>query len=277
MVNIGGDSLEENFVFDDDADSQTSEVSGYEHELSIVAQEGMLPRAASDSSNQQHDPETETPSAKKVKLNWREAASSLSGDSESQRKVLRASLTAFQKYFPDQQPPFADDDLNGLSITDCSGFRAQEQKTVRDMLEFVECETHCFSVNAEKKLACIIITGSATRAMYIVKELREFNSKLSPLPLFFHGGGRKKEQSRTHESVLKKGKAGVCVAMPSRLLDICQRGLIDFAALDVVFIDLKPDEKCVNVLSQKDTMRDVLEIFGKWVLPHADTLKLVML
>jgi hypothetical protein len=102
--------------------------------------------------------------------------------------------------------------------------------------------------------------------MYLVKELRDFDKSLSPLPLFFHGGGRKKEQANTHESVLKSTSCSVAVCLPSRLKAMASAGFLDFSKIGVILFDMKQNEKQMNVLSMKDTMKDCLEIIGEHVL-----------
>ena len=275
---IGGDSLEENFVLDGSYSSSESETS-FEAPLTT-------PKTLSEPQEDEEVPECENErvveqqAAKKKKLNWRETASNKSGDAASQREILLTSRTAAAKFFPNFEVPFCGEDLNDLEFVDATEFMAKESKSVRDMLEFLKAQCHALSPerHADGRLRTLVIAGSATRGMYIVKELREMDAKLSPLPLFFHGGGRKKEQARTHESVLKGKKASVAVCLPSRLRSMADEELIDFSTIDLVVFDLKQNEKRLNVMSQKETMMDLLEILGKHIIPkHNSNMKIAMI
>jgi hypothetical protein len=272
---IGGDSLEENFVLgssvSSDSDCSESEISD---KLSDVGSHSL---GDSSESGDQGESAQNQP-AKKVKLNWREAAAGATGSPESQRSILEAALSAFGKFFPKLDPPFTVDDLEVLNVIDISSFLEQEDKAFGNLLRSLSGRPRGFPEKAHSELKCIILTGSATRAMYLVKEVRETSRALSPLPLFFHGGGRKKEQSQTHESVLRGRKSTVAVCLPSRLRAVAENNLIDFKTVDLIVIDLKRNEKGLNVLSQKDTMMDLLEIVGKHVIPYARSgMQLVMI
>ena len=273
MVIIGGDSLEENFVLDDGENSViTTDCENSESDLADSLQVGIV-RSNCSSDDTENE---ETTVAKKAKLNWREAAVASAGGMHSQKSILSAAMVAMSKYFPNADAVFSSSGVDELSFVDCSSFCASGNTSVRNLLEYVNDKVGCLTEPTTPALRCLIIAGSGARAMYLVKELRDFDKALSPLPLFYHGGGRKKEQNRTHESVLSKSKSVVAVSLPSRLIDICQRDLIDFSKLDLILIDLKANEKGVNVLSQKDTMLDAITVIGKWVLPHARTVKIML-
>ena len=271
---IGGDSLEENFVIDD---GQSSSIDESENEcIDTEKRELSKENISNDSSGGESQDEPES-KAKKMKLNMREAATSSDGTVTSQRSMLRTALNAFEKYFPNQECPLAAEGIDKFQLLDCSSHMSQSNKSVQDMLHFVNDETECLNIPTTLYLRTLILTGSGTRAMYMVKELREMNKDLSPLPLFYHGGGRKKEQSKTHESVLTNSKSLVAVSLPSRLIDATKKGLANLTKLELVIIDLKANEKGLNVLSQKDTMMDVLKFLGEYILPNSHSIKLAML
>jgi hypothetical protein len=267
----GGDSLEENFVLD--SDSSTSECSDSSFELSQSeikndSQEGDKPQDSSIST----DDGTEfkhNPIAKKPKLNWREGALRSLGDESSQLGLLGAAVTAFSRFFPNDALCQDGLEFSSLRFLDCSSFTAKSDRSVSDLLEFIRKEGF-LNICAEKSkpLEAIVITGSATRAMYIVKELRELDSALAPLPLFFHGGGKKKEQASSHAAILHGKKCSVAVCLPSRLKHAFEKGLIDCSQIKLVLIDLKANEKRLNVLSQKETLYDFLSLFKAHILPN---------
>ena len=278
MVLGGGDSLEENFVIDsDDSASVSSDDSNINFEFdSTQVTEGI----ADSSEAENHAEPDKQPAAKKPKLNWREGAVLNDGSIDSQSRLLNRAYEAFAHFFPKDDLIGEQGKLQDANFVDCREFSAQENKSVREMLRYLA--TRGFSAeppaHGPKKLSTIFVTGSATRAMYLVKELREMDSKLAPLPLFFHGGGRKKEQALTHESVLRGNKTSVAVCLPSRLLSVCESGLIDFDRIDLVVFDLKTNEKKLNVLSQKETLRDVFQVLVKYALgQHRTNLKFALL
>jgi hypothetical protein len=267
MVLAGGDDLEENFVLD----GSSSESESLSERIESDLDDSVSDRPAEDEHRVDETPcddEAAVPQAKKQKLNWREAAMNTTGDETSQRSILKASLSAFGKYFPNSDLPFTEECVDKLTFVDCSEFCSQESKTVGDMFMFLKKVTTALdsTTGEKKKLRALVIAGSATRAMYLVKELREMDSKLAPLPLFFHGGGRKKEQARTHETVLASGKTSVAVCLPSRVKSVSDAGLVDFSSLELILFDLKQNEKKLNVLSQKDTLQEVLELVGTHII-----------
>lgn len=262
MALEGGDSLEENFILgDDDSQSEYTDPSS-----ASKSQDHSDSESSIDSQEPEEQLNLETPPAKKAKLNWREWATLCLGSPESQASLIQSAITAFTTYFPNDASFSADSDLSSLCFLDCEEFAARSEKSVRDMLEFFRAKGYFSSAEQScKGLNTLIISGSATRAMYIVKELREFDSKLAPLPLFFHGGGRKKEQGSTHEAVLRGNKTSVAVCLPSRLKAALENNLIDFKSVTLVIFDLKTNEKKLNVLSQKDSLKDVLSIIIDYI------------
>lgn len=267
MVLAGGDDLEENFVL---AGSSSDSESEFESDPIITESRSVevAERVARGGDDSHSEDDTPAPQAKKQKLNWREAATSATGDIASQKRVLGTSLVAFAKYFPNSESIFTEEGIEKLGFVDCSEYCSQENKTVGYMFAFLNKMTNAIVAGSDddKALRTVVVAGSATRAMYLIKELREMDSKLAPLPLFFHGGGRKKEQARTHESVLKGRKTSIVVCLPSRLKAVADSGLIDFSSVELVLFDLKQNEKKLNVFSQKDTMHDVLGVIGEHIM-----------
>ena len=266
MVIAGGDSLEENFILDgDDSESNCSD-SGSEASIPVSAQR----ESPNDDEEIDQTVDVETPQAKKQKLNWREGATKSLGSPDSQALLIKSATSAFCAYFPKDPSVSADSDISSLRFLDCEEFAKRDEKSVRDMLEFFRGRGFFFTPDETRKgLNTIVISASATRAMYIVKEIREFDSKLAPLPLFFHGGGRKKEQGATHDAVLRGSKTSVAVCLPSRLKAAMENGLINFTGIDLVVFDLKPNEKRLNVLSQKESLKDVLSIVLDHLVPNS--------
>ena len=267
MVLAGGDDLEENFVL---AGSSSDSESEFESDPIITESRSVevAERVARGGDDSHSEDDTPAPQAKKQKLNWREAATSATGDIASQKRVLGTSLVAFAKYFPNSESIVTEEGIEKLGFVDCSEYCSQENKTVGYMFAFLNKMTNAIVAGSDddKALRTVVVAGSATRAMYLIKELREMDSKLAPLPLFFHGGGRKKEQARTHESVLKGRKTSIVVCLPSRLKAVADSGLIDFSSVELVLFDLKQNEKKLNVFSQKDTMHDVLGVIGEHIM-----------
>ena len=278
MVIQGGDSLEENFLLEgsssDDASSNAA-ASDVESDVELTVKAAKSVNKSGAKRPATHDPAE----AKKPKLNWREAATSSSGDSASQRAVIANALIAAAKYFPTATLPFIEEDLYDLCFIDCSQFVSEGNKSVRDMLDFVRTKSDALNATSDQpcRLNSLLIAGTSTRGMYLVKEVRELDASLSPIPLFFHGGGRKKEQARTHESVLKGNKASVAVCLPARLKSLSEDGLIDYSKIQLVVLDLKQNEKKLNLLSQKETLLDLLEVFGKFIIPNCSTIKIALL
>ena len=270
MVISGGDSLEENFVIGSDsesnADSQESLKHGDNTEFDL---ERGSDHSSCASSNEDRLESDSIPKSKKVKLDWREGAISHDGSVDSQRHMLQNLLVAVEKYFPSHDTNLGKSAITRLGFADCRDLMATSTRSVSDTLRFLRDNTTYPRSSPSTSLSTIIISGSASRAMFLIKELRSFDSKLTPLPLFYHGGGRKKEQSKTHESVLKGKKSTTVVALPSRLKSVCEQGLVDFEDLGLIVFDLKPNEKMLNVLSQKETLLDVLQILELFVLPNA--------
>jgi len=263
---VGGDDLEENFVLDSD-NSSTGEDSVDDTTLEpyVEAHTPDVSRLQDrDSLDESDEPQSQ---AKKVKLNWREASAKSAGSSEDQLEILRVARLAFEKFFPSSTLPFNVESLSANQFLDLSEYTSSDSKNTQDL--FASLRSRGFlnsNTDGEfKSLRTLIVTSSATRGMYLVKELKSFDKSLSPLPLFFHGGGRKKEQSQTHETVIKGGRASVAVCLPSRLKAVTDAGLLDFGKVDIVVFDLKQNEKRLNVLSMKDTMSDCLDIIGRCV------------
>jgi hypothetical protein len=148
--------------------------------------------------------------------------------------------------------------------------QSTETRSVRETLKFLRDTGDLLGEGSSEGLRSVFVAGSATRAMYLVKELREFDSSTTPLPLFFHGGGRRKEQASTHESVLRSNKAKIAVCLPSRLLSISDAGLIDYNNVGLIVFDMKANEKKLNVLSQKDTLKEVMKLLISHVIPAAN-------
>ena len=265
---IGGDSLEENFLI---GSSDSEAFSDTENDSGDSVRSSRSNSASSDESldDGSMDERSEEKPVKKLKLNWRETASDATGSPESQRNILERSLSAFERFFPNTQAPFKVCDLDSLKFIDCADFLENGTRAFGDLLSYLSNHSNGFSAKALTGLKTIIITGSATRAMFLVREVREMNKDLSPLPLFFHGGGRKKEQTRTHESVLRANKSSVVVTLPSRLKAVLEGSLIDLKTVTLILVDLKHNEKRLNVLSQKDTMLDLLQIIGSHIIPNA--------
>jgi hypothetical protein len=265
MILGGGDSLEENFVLDsDDSASVSSEESNDKSEIrhsQVSADSGVSNGGTDDSESDRQ------PGAKKPKLNWREGALLNDGRLDSQSKLMTRAYEAFTRFFPADDLVTEQLNLCDINFVDCHEFTSQENKSVRDMLRFLDAHGAPFlrASSGPKKMRTLFVTGSATRAMYLVKELREIEPTIAPLPLFFHGGGRKKEQALTHESVLRGKKTSVSVCLPSRLLSVCESGLMDLNSVSLIVFDLRPNEKRLNVLSQKETLRDVFHFLLKYV------------
>jgi hypothetical protein len=267
MVQKGGDDLEENFVFGDSG-SERSDVSDAGSESEVCDEE-----TAEDAESPSAD-NSDLPAPKKQKLNWREAASASTGDSISQKAILTQSIVAAAKYFPNQPLPLSADQISELRITDLSQFKKGDDTSFKGLLTNLrEHGTHLTA--ACEGLNVIFVTGSASRAMYLVKELRDFDKTLSPLPMFFHGGGRKKEQAKTQEAVLRDKKAPVAVTLPSRLVSVCDSNVVDLHKVGLVVFDLKVNEKGVNVLSQKDTMLDSLRVIGEYIANGPNTIVMI--
>ena len=262
-----GDSLEENFILNDDG-SDTDTVS----DVSDNCKNGT---GSEDSVSGEGQSAIEgnafiSQKSKKQKLNWREGASVVTGSVESQVHTLTAALEAFSTFFPNEPAVLTGDDFSSISFLDCSEFAERSEKSTSDLFNFLRIKGFLNpSSGVSKILNTIIVSGSGTRAMYLVKELREFDSGLAPLPLFFHGGGRKKEQAVNHEATLRGLKTSVAVCLPSRLRYASARGLIDYSNVNLILFDLKTNEKRLNVLSQKDTLREVYEWLADVVREHS--------
>ena len=275
----GGDSLEENFILDgetsesDSLSSDSAENDHDEHSDSSV-QEGTEPHSWL------HDDESApAPLVKRAKLNWREGAAISSGSVESQLEIISKTVVAFSAYFPKEECPVKADDLSRISFLDCTEYAHQSEKSTSDLFMFLRKQGFLQAASgAQKDLETLILSGSATRAMYLVKELREFDSTFAPLPLFFHGGGRKKEQGSSHESILRGQKTSVAVSLPSRIKSVSDRGLVDYKNVDLIVVDLKTNEKRLNVLSQKDTLRDLMDWVAQYLVPNiSDNLKVALI
>lgn len=265
LLMIGGDDLEENFIIDDDRHSSGSE-SESDNDLSPNPS---VDESADDGDiSPPLDRSDAEPVTKKVKLNWREISSRCSGSREDQLQTLRISRLAYEKFYPHSTAPLDVESLSTNRFVDLSSFAAQESKNAQALFECLRSAGFLKAHVDEniKGLRTLIVTSSATRGMYLVKELKEFDKTLSPLPLFFHGGGRKKEQAETHDAVIKGRKSMVAVCLPSRLKAVAESAVIDFKQVDLVLFDLKSNEKQLNVLSMKDTMGDCLTIIGRFIL-----------
>jgi hypothetical protein len=260
----GGDDLEENFVIDSDSsDSEESTVQS-----TTLAKTARAPLESSDDEEERDSASDSIPEPKKVKLNWREVSSRSTGTREDQLETIRASRAAFEKYFPSMESPINGDSLSVQRFLDLSEYCAGESKGTQALFKCLRDREYLVGnrAGAPSGMRTLIVTSSTTRGMFLVKELKEFDKSLSPLPLFFHGGGRKKEQSHTHNSVIKGDKSAVAVCLPSRLRVVLETGIMDFDKIDLILFDLKQNEKKLNVLSQKDTMADSLTIIGRFVL-----------
>lgn len=281
IATMGGDSLDENFLIGSDSETASSSsrasnptrqskrcvITDYDPEISSSDEDEDIKRG-----------EPTSPLSKKAKLNWRESATINDGSPKAQKHILENLLVAAAKYFPSHDTNLRISDLDRLTFLDCEEFFQRPNKSVLDMLEFLKTETNLLRGHSGGDLNTILVSGSASRAMYMVKELRSLDSGHVPLTLFFHGGGRKKEQSKTHESVLKGRKTSTLVALPSRLKAVAEQGLISFGNIELLVFDLKPNEKKLNVLSQKETLLDVLEILERFIIPNSSSaLKLALI
>ena len=260
----GGDDLEENYVLDSEYSSSGDESIDSDSDRVITPEltpENSSP-ANSDSSEDGGDAQQ---SAKKVKLNWREVSSNSAGTQKDQLEIIRLARVAFEKFFPASTLPLDIESLSEDKFLDISEYANGETKNAQELfLSLRKCGfLECVTGRDSHGLRTVVVTSSATRGMYLVKELKELDKSLSPLPLFFHGGGRKREQAQTHESVISGGKASVAVCLPSRLRAVTDAGILDLQKVDLVVFDLKQNEKKLNVLSMKDTMADSLAIIGR--------------
>jgi len=264
----GGDDLEENFVLDSEYSSSGEEsVDGIPDAGAVTAQ---TPGNCSSGSSDSGDETDEAPpKSKKAKLNWREASSRCVGSLDDQMEIIRIAAVAFEKFFPSSTVPFDGDSVSADRFIDLSEYGTGESRSARALFECIRKHGYLGGASSggskedSDGLCTLIVTSSATRGMYLLKELKEFDKSLSPLPLFFHGGGRKKEQAQTHDTVIKSGKASVAVCLPSRLKAVVDSGILDLGKVHLVVFDLKQNEKMLNVLSMKDTMADSLEIIGR--------------
>lgn len=278
---MGGDSLDENFLIGSDSESTVS--LSHRNPKKVPSINGDISESGDFENSSVEDSESELddsplPATKKSKLNWREGAIDNDGSPESQRKILSNLLVAVGKYYPAHTTRIDVSDLERLKFIDCRDFVAETNRSVADMLSFLHDRNDLLGKRQVDGIRTIIVCGSASRAMFLVKELRQYDSKLAPLPLFFHGGGRKKEQAKTHEAVIKGKKTSVVVALPSRLHAASQQGLIDFEDVELILIDLKQNEKKLNVLSQKETLVDVTEVLERFIIPRASNqLKLALI
>jgi hypothetical protein len=260
----GGDSLEENFVLESEASESDDSVS-----FSIETSSPEKPTTKQGKAVLSKDEDGHVP-AKKPKLNWRQGASLSSGSVQSQLETLSMAIVAFGAYFPKDECPISAEDISKLCFLDCSEYTQRSEKSTSELFGYLRKKGHLQNEPSTKKeLKTLIVSGSATRAMYLVKELREFDVSLAPLPLFFHGGGRKKEQGTGHDTTLRAQKTSVAVCLPSRLKSASERGIVDYSNIDLLLIDLKANEKRLNVLSQKDTLREFMEWFADFVIPKA--------
>lgn len=260
----GGDDLEENFVLDTDYSSSDEAASetGSDSEACEVQTPDPANSEVPDSSDESDGGQ---PKTKKVKLNWREASSRCAGSVQDQVEILRLAGLAFEKFFPSSTMPFNIESVSAGQFLDLSEYGAGESRTAQALFECLRTQGYLQSATGggSSSQLTLIVTSSATRGMYLTKELKEFDKELSPLPLFFHGGGRKKEQAQTHEAVIKNGKASVAVCLPSRLKAVMDAGILDIQKVNLVVFDLKQNEKKLNVLSMKDTMTDSLDIISR--------------
>ena len=268
MVLGGGDSLEENFVLASDSDTSSNSDSE-EHSTLNTSDVQSLRRNLTDGEDISAD-EASNQQTKKQKLNWRESSAVNNGTEESQRSLLENAWIAFERFFPSELKDTPTLDAEKINFLDWASLQSTEPRSLRDTLSFLRDSGDLLGEESNEGLNSIFVAGSATRAMYLVKELREFDSSTTPLPLFFHGGGRKKEQASTHKSVLRSNKAKIAVCLPSRLLSISDAGLIDFNKVGLILFDMKTNEKKVNVLSQKDTLKEVMKLLTTHVIPEAN-------
>ena len=262
---IGGDDLDENFVLDSESSgSEADSIDVPSRDCSDSKERNILP----EDEGAEEPTKKSQPEAKKVKLNWREASSRSTGSPEDQLETMRVSRIAFEKFFPSVDVPICGDGLSVDRFVDLSEYCACESKNTQALFATLRDQGFLASPIGESPsgIRTLIVTSSATRGMFLIKELKEFDKSLSPLPLFFHGGGRKKEQSNTHESVIRGNKSSVAVCLPSRLRVVAETGVLNFENIDLVIFDLKPNEKRLNVLSMKDTMADCLTIIGQYIL-----------
>ena len=266
MVLGGGDSLEENFVLASDSDTSSNSDSE-EHSTLNTSEVHSLRRNLTDGEDISAD-EASNQQTKKQKLNWRESSAVNDGTEKSQRSLLENAWIAFERFFPSELKDTPTFDAEKINFLDWASLQSTETRSLRDTLNYLRNTGHLLGEDSNEGLNSIFVAGSATRAMYLVKELREFDSSTAPLPLFFHGGGRKKEQASTHESVLRANKAKIAVCLPSRLLSISDAGLIDFNKVGLIVFDMKANEKKLNVLSQKDTLKEVMKLLTTHVIPE---------
>lgn len=106
----------------------------------------------------------------------------------------------------------------------------------------------------------LIVTSSSHRAMWIVQQLRELKVN-DVLPLFFHGGGRKREQEKAQ--IEKLESSNVIVALPTRLKSVP----FNFKNIDILAIDMHINEKGLNMLSIKDTLVSFVDVLSNKIIP----------
>ncbi len=262
MVYKGGDDLEENFALDSSNSDSGSDIYGVDG----LVENADVTEKDDDDVDCEANIEQHTPSAKKQKLNWRESATAACTDVSSQRTLLFSCITAADKYFPNQTPVLTRDIVDKLDFLDTSSLSEGGERCLDTLLGLLTDAQSYMPVQCREKkgLRVILLTASSSRAMYLVRELKSAK-KVAAVPLFFHGGGRKKEQSSSQVSMLKQEKSEVAIALPSRLVSLFDDGTLNISDVGLVVIDLKTNEKGVNVLSQKDTMLDSLRIIGEYI------------
>ena len=250
-IYIMGDSLEENFVigdsFSDTEEVQFGQIGTLETE-DVSEDSGSDESVSSSSVNEEVKP--------KKKRNWREAALAGPCEPEGQCELLRETFN-FKRTLPIDEDRFVEMGLVPSAFLQVSDSVDREpsnltkaSKTLKDIFD---------SLPNQKSPSVLLVCASASRVGAVGAELAPYR----PLSLQLHGTGRKKEQFNQMAKDIASGKGRLSVSVPARITKLADEGAFPLESIKVVVVDMKKDDKGINILSNNDTRASVCELIEK--------------
>ena len=115
---------------------------------------------------------------------------------------------------------------------------------------------------------CIIISSGALRSCQVLKTLGPLKARVAKL---FSKNMNAAEQS----TLLKTTYNPFAVGTPNRLLKLLRTGALDLSSTELVVLDTHSDQKGFNVVTLRDTRKDLMDIVKDFVA-EKDSVKLCL-